>query len=169
MKQLDYKLGIIIFLILIIVIQFIRGQKEIVVEKIVEVKVEVPVEIHDTIPFEVKVPYFVDVPYEVEKLVIIHDTIFVEKIVKVPFDVITSVDTIVEIEQPKVSQWYLGFGYDFGINPVFGGASTKLLYKTKSDKMFGLDLGVRNHITNFETMEGRIKPYIGGSLFIKIK
>ena len=169
MKNLDYKLGIIIFLVMIVVIQFIRGQKELIVEKIVEVPTEVL--ITDTVEVEVPVEVIYEVPYEVirevEKIVI--DTFIVEKIVKVPFEVIKEVDKIVEIERPKENHWYLGLGYEFGINPVFGGTSTRLLYKTKSDKMFGIDLGVRNHITNFETMQGQIKPYIGGSIFIKIK
>jgi transposase len=169
MKKLDYKLGIIIFLVMIVVIQFIRGQKELIVEKIVEVPTEVL--ITDTVEVEVPVEVIYEVPYEVirevEKIVI--DTFIVEKIVKVPFETIKEVDKIVEIERPKENHWYLGLGYEFGINPMFGGTSTRLLYKTKSDKMFGIDLGVRNHITNFETMQGQIKPYIGGSLFIKIK
>jgi transposase len=169
MKNLDYKLGIIIFLVMIVVIQFIRGQKELIVEKIVEVPTEVL--ITDTVEVEVPVEVIYEVPYEVirevEKVVI--DTFIVEKIVKVPFEVIKEVEKIVEIERPKESQWYLGLGYEFGINPMFGGTSTRLLYKTKSDKMFGIDLGVRNHITNFETMQGQIKPYFGGSIYIKIK
>ena len=169
MKKLDYKLGIILFLVMIVVIQFIRGQKELIVEKIVEVPVEVIVT--DTLEVEVPVEVIYEIPYEVitevEKIVI--DTFIVEKPVKVPFETIKQIDKIVEIERPKESQWYLGLGYEFGINPMLGGTSTRLLYKTKSDKMFGIDLGVRNHITNFETMQGQIRPYFGGSIYIKIK
>jgi hypothetical protein len=169
MKKLDYKLGIILFLLMIVVIQFIRGQKELIVEKIMEVPVEVIVT--DTLEVEVPVEVIYEIPYEVitevEKIVI--DTFIVEKPVKVPFETIKQIDKIVEIERPKESQWYLGLGYEFGINPMFGGTSTRLLYKTKSDKMFGIDLGVRNHITNFETMQGQIRPYFGGSIYIKIK
>jgi len=169
MKNLDYKLGIIIFLVMIVVIQFIRGQKELIVEKIVEVPTEVL--ITDTVEVEVPVEVIYEIPYEVVVEKIVVDTFIVEKIVKVPFETIKEVDKIVEreVERPRESQWYLGLGYEFGINPMFGGTSTRLLYKTKSDKMFGIDLGVRNHITNFETMQGQIKPYIGGSIFIKIK
>lgn len=169
MKKLDYKLGIILFLVMIVVIQFLRGPKIKEVEKIVEVEVEVPVP--DSIPYEVEVPYFVEVPYEVQVLVpdSIPYEVLVEKIIEVPVEVPKEVEKIVEVERPKESQWYLGLGYEFGINPMFGGTSTRLMYKTKSDKMFGIDLGVRNHITNFETMQGKIKPYLGGSIFIKIK
>lgn len=154
---------------MIVVIQFIRGQKELIVEKIVEVPTEVL--ITDTVEVEVPVEVIYEIPYEVVVEKIVVDTFIVEKIVKVPFETIKEVDKIVEreVERPRESQWYLGLGYEFGINPMFGGTSTRLLYKTKSDKMFGIDLGVRNHITNFETMQGQIKPYIGGSIFIKIK
>jgi transposase len=169
MKKLDYKLGIILFLVMIVVIQFLRGPEIKEVERIVEVEVEVLVP--DSIPYEVPVEVIYEVPYEVEVEKIVIDTFIVEKPVKVPFEVIKEVDKIVEreVERPKESQWYLGMGYEFGINPMFGGTSTRLLYKTKSDKMFGIDLGVRNHITNFETMQGQIKPYFGGSIYIKIK
>ena len=78
-------------------------------------------------------------------------------------------ERVVEIPQPKENQWYVGFGFDYSIFPFFNGANTKLLYKTKSDKMFGFDLGFRNNVSNFETMEGKMQPYIGTSIFIKIK
>lgn len=78
-------------------------------------------------------------------------------------------ERVVEISQPKENQWYVGFGFDYSIFPFFNGANTKLLYKTKSDKMFGFDLGFRNNVSNFETMEGKMQPYIGTSIFIKIK
>jgi transposase len=150
---------------MIVVVQFLRGPKIKEVERIVEVEKEVIVT--DTLEVEVPVEVIYEIPYEVEVEKIVVDTFIVEKIVKVPLETIKEVDKI--IERPRESQWYLGLGYEFGINPMFGGTSTRLLYKTKSDKMFGIDLGVRNHITNFETMQGQIKPYIGGSLFIKIK
>lgn len=169
MKKLDYKLGIILFLAMIVVVQFLRGPKIKEVERIVEVEKEVIVT--DTLEVEVPVEVIYEIPYEVQVEKIVVDTFIVEKIIKVPFETIKEVDKIVEreVERPKESQWYLGLGYEFGINPMFGGTSTRLLYKTKSDKMFGIDLGVRNHITNFETMQGQIRPYVGGSLYIKIK
>lgn len=78
-------------------------------------------------------------------------------------------ERVVEIPQPKENQWYVGFGFDYSAFPFFNGANTKLLYKTKSDKMFGVDLGFRNNVSNFETMEGKMQPYIGTSIFIRIK
>lgn len=169
MKKLDYKLGIILFLVIIVMIQFLRGPKIKEVEKIIEIEKEVI--FTDTLEVEVPFEVIYEIPYEVQVEKIVVDTFIVEKIVKVPFETIKEVNKIVEmeVERPRESQLYLGLGYEFGINPVFSGTSTRLMYKTKSDKMFGVDLGVRNHITNFETMQGQIKPYFGGSIFIKIK
>ena len=171
MKKIDIKIIVICVLTLGIIGLAFRGPKIKEVEKIVEVEKEVIVT--DTIEVEVEIPYEVitevRVPYEV-KVLQPKDTIMIEKIVKVevPIETIKEVEKIVEVETPKTSDWYLGMGYDFGINPFFSGAGSRLIYKTKSDLMFGVDLGVRNNITNFETMEGVIKPYIGGVVYIKL-
>ena len=172
MKKLDIKLIVIGVLILGIIGLIFRGPKIKEVEKIVEVEKEVIVT--DTIEVEVEVPYEIitEVPYEVikeiEKMVTLHDTIKVEKIVKVPVEVIKEVEKIVEVPRPKTSDWYLGMGYDFGLNPFFSGAGTRILYKNKNDIMFGGEVGFRNNITNFETMEGVLKPYVGGVVYIKL-
>ena len=171
MKKIDVKLIVICILTLGIIGLVFRGPKIKEVEKIVEVEKEVIVT--DTLEVEVEVPYEiiteVRVPYEV-KVLQPRDTIMVEKIVKVevPIETIKEVERIVEVERPKTSDWYMGMGYDFCINPSFSGAGTRILYKTKNDIMFGVDLGVRNNITNFETMEGVIKPYIGGVVYLKL-
>jgi len=133
--------------------------------------VEKEVIVTDTLEIEVEVPYEiiteVRVPYEV-KVLQPRDTIIIEKIVNVPVEVVKEVEKIVEVERPKTTDWYLGMGYDFGINPLFSGAGTRILYKTKNDIMFGGEIGFRNNITNFETMEGITKPYIGGVVYIKL-
>ena len=170
MKKIDVKLIVICILSLGIIGLDFRGPKIKEVEKIVEVEKEVIV----TDTLEVEVPYEVinEVYYEtikeVEKLVTVRDTIQVEKIVNVPVEVVKEVEKIVEVERPKTTDWYLGMGYDFGINPLFSGAGTRILYKTKNDIMFGGEIGFRNNITNFETMEGITKPYIGGVVYIKL-
>ena len=190
MKKLDLKIIAIAFLVVLNVFQFIQKSKVKYIEKIVEK--EVPVAVHDTIPQEVEVEVEVPVPYEVEveklvevKVPISPDTLKLDKkygylLVK---DVISEnklksrnvssfyniPEKIVEIQQPKENQWYIGFGYDFGFSQFFNGANTQLLYKTKSDKMFTLEAGFRNNITNFETFEGRLKPYIGTSMLVKIR
>ena len=169
MKKIDVKLIVICILTLGIIGLVFRGPKIKEVEKIVEVEKEVIVT--DTLEVEVEVPYEiiteVRVPYEV-KVLQPKDTIIIEKIVKVPVEIVKEVEKIVEVQRPKTSDWYLGMGYDFGINPSFSGAGTRILYKTKNDIMFGADLGVRNNITDFETMEGVIKPYIGGVVYLKL-
>ena len=168
MRKLDVKLIIICVLTLTIIGLIFRGPKIKEIERIVEVEKEVIVT--DSIPFEVEVPYYVDVPYEVavEKLVTIRDTIQIDKIVEVPIEVIKEVDKIVEVERPKTNDWYLGMGYDFGTTPYFAGAGTRILYKTKSDIMFGGEFGFRNNLTNLETMEGILKPYVGAVVYIKL-
>ena len=171
MKKIDIKLIVIGVLVIGIVGLVFRGPKIKEVEKIVEVEKEVFVT--DTVEVEVEVPYEiiteVRVPYEV-KVLQPRDTIRIEKIVKVevPIEKIKEVERIVEVERPKTTDWYLGMGYDFGVNPFFSGAGTRILYKNKNDIMFGGEIGFRNNITNFETMEGIIKPYIGGVVYIKL-
>ena len=171
MKKIDIKLIVIGVLIIGIVGLVFRGPKIKEIEKIVEVEKEVIVT--DTVEVEVEVPYEiiteVRVPYEV-KVLQPKDTITIEKIVKVevPIETIKEVEKIVEVERPKTTDWYLGMGYDFGVNPFFSGAGTRILYKNKNDIMFGGEIGFRNNITNFETMEGIIKPYIGGVVYIKL-
>ncbi len=156
----------------------------------VEVEVEVPV------PYEVEVEKLVEVkiPISPDTLKIINDYLAQHQIVdtlkldkKYGYLLVKDVisenklksrnvssfynipEKIVEIQQPKENQWYIGFGYDFGFSQFFNGANTQLLYKTKSDKMFTLEAGFRNNITNFETFEGRLKPYIGTSMLVKIR
>jgi len=169
MKKIDVKLIVICILSLGIIGLAFRGPKIKEVEKIVEMEKEVIVT--DTLEIEVEVPYEiiteVRVPYEV-KVLQPRDTIIIEKIVNVPVEVVKEIEKIVEVERPKTTDWYLGMGYDFGINPLFSGAGTRILYKTKNDIMFGGEIGFRNNITNFETMEGITKPYIGGVVYIKL-
>lgn len=172
MKKLDIKLIVIGVLIIGIIGLIFRGPKIKEVEKIVEVEKEVVVT--DTVEVEVEVPYEIitEVPYEVikeiEKLITVHDTIKTEKTIEVPYEVIKEVERIVQVDRPKTSDWYLGMGYDFGANPFFSGAGTRILYKNKNNIMFGGEIGFRNNITNFETMEGVLKPYVGGVVYIKL-
>jgi len=173
MKKIDIKIIIISVLAIYSIIASIFAFKNPTeVEKIVEV--EKTVTVHDTIQVEVPYETITEVPYEiineVEKLVTIHDTIKIENRVEVPINVIKEVQKVVEVERPKTNDWYIGFGYDFSnSSPFFSGASTQLLYKTKSNNMFGVEVGFRNNITNFTTMDGRLTPYIGGTMYIKIK
>jgi hypothetical protein len=161
-----------------------------------EVELEVPYEVE--IPVEVEKLVEVKTPISADTLKIINDYLAQNKIADtiklknnwgymIVNDVVSknqlqsrniqssynipTKEKIVQIEQPKVNQWYLGFGLDYSVFPFnngFNGANTKLLYKTKSDKMFGLDVGFRNNITNFDTYEGIMQPYIGTSILVKL-
>ena len=157
-----------------------------------EVEVEVPYEVE--IPVEVEKIVEVKIPISPDTLKIINDYLALNQITdtlkldkKYGYLLVKDVisqnklksrnvssfynipEKIVEIQQPKVNQWYIGFGYDFGFSQFFNGANSQILYKTKSDKMFALEAGFRNNITNITTGEGMMKPYIGTSMFIKIK
>ena len=81
---------------MIVVVQFLRGPKIKEVERIVEVEKEVIVT--DTLEVEVPVEVIYEIPYEVVVEKIVVDTFIVEKIVKVPFETIKEVDKIVERE-----------------------------------------------------------------------
>lgn len=174
MKKIDVKLIIIAFLLSTIAFLIFRGPTIKEVEKIVEVGVEVPVEVHDTIPYEVEVPYLVEVPVEVpkevEKIVVVHDTIKTEKIVKVPVEVIKEVDKIVEVQvpNPKQGAWFLGFGYQYDYVNYFSGTDVKIVHKFKNDKMFSLDVGLRNNLLDKETNVGKLSPYIGTTLYFRL-
>lgn len=173
MKKIDIKLIAILVLLLVLFGLLFKGPKIKEVEKIVEVEKQVVVT--DTLEVEVPVEVETLIEYQVhdtitlEKLVTVHDTIQIEKRVEVPYEVIKEVERIVQVDRPKTNDWYLGMGYDYGLNPFFSGAGTRLLYKTKNDIMFGGEIGFRNNITNFETMEGRLKPYVGATIYIKLK
>jgi len=157
-----------------------------------EVEIEVPYEVQ--IPIEVEKLVEIKIPISPDTLKIINDYLSLNQITdtlkldkKYGYLLVKDVisqnklksrnvstfynipDRIVEITQPKVNQWYIGFGYDFGFSQFFNGANSQILYKTKSDKMFALEAGFRNNITNISTGEGKMKPYIGTSMFVKLK
>ena len=172
MKKIDVNLILIGVLVLTVIGLLVRGPKIKEVEKIVEVQTiindTIEVEKLKVVEVQIEVPYEVTIIKEIEKVSIIYDTIIEQKFVKVPVEIFKEVEKIVEVPRPKTNDWYLGMGYDFGTNPFFSGVGTRVLYKTKNNIMFGSELGFRNNITNFETMEGIMKPYIGGVVYIKL-
>jgi hypothetical protein len=80
----------------------------------------------------------------------------------------TIYDTKIVKELPK-NQLYIGGGVGFDKVNFLNGAKAGVIYKTKSDKMFGLDLGVTNNVLNPTTGQSALTPYIGGSMYWKIK
>lgn len=125
------------------------------VDNIVEEKVYVPKYItqiqKDTIEVEVINEVYVDRPVEVIK------TVYVDKIIESPIEV-----------PVKDSKMFLGFGYQYDLGNYFSGANIKLIHQTPKDKMFSLDVGFRNDLLDKETGVGKLRPYIGGSIYFRI-
>lgn len=125
------------------------------VDKIIEEKIYVPKYItqieRDTINVEVIKEVIV------EKQVPIIKKVYVDKVV----------DNFVKVPvvEPKL---FLGFGYQYDLENYFSGANIKLIHKTPRDKMFSLDVGFRNDLLDKETNVGKLRPYIGGSIYFRI-
>ena len=126
------------------------------VDKIVEEKIYIPKYItqiqKDTIEVEVVNEVYVDRPVEVLK------TVYVDK----------PVDKIVEVPETPNGKMFLGFGYQYDLENYFSGANIKLIHQTPKDKMFSLDVGFRNDLLDTETGVGKLRPYIGGSIYFRI-
>ena len=124
------------------------------VDKIVEKKVFVPKYIteikRDTITIEVI--------KEIEKPIEVIKTVYVDK----PYEV-----KVPDYILPE-SKWYLGFGYKFDKDNYFSGTDIKLLHKFKSDKMFSLDVGLRNDLLDVETGVSKLYPYVGASIYFRL-
>jgi|DEB0MinimDraft_10_1074344.scaffolds.fasta_scaffold44603_2 hypothetical protein len=125
------------------------------VDKIIEEKIYVPKYItqieRDTINVEVIKEVIVEKPVEIIKKVYVEKPI--DRIVNVP------------VNERKL---FLGFGYQYDLENYFSGANIKLIHKTPKDKMFSLDVGFRNDLLDKETNVGRLRPYIGGSIYFRI-
>ena len=125
------------------------------VDKIIEEKIYVPKYItqieRDTIEVEVLKEVIIEKPVEVLKTVYVDKV--VDNFVKVP------------VVEPKL---FLGFGYQYDLENYFSGANIKLIHKTPRDKMFSLDVGFRNDLLDKETNVGKLRPYIGGSIYFRI-
>ena len=125
------------------------------VDKIIEEKIYVPKYItqieRDTIKVEVPVEVIV------EKQIPITKKVYVDKVV----------DRLVEVPVNE-KKLFLGFGYQYDFENYFSGANIKLIHKTPKDKMFSLDVGFRNDLLDKETNVGKLRPYIGGSIYFRI-
>ena len=169
MKKIDWKLAVIGVLIglsawmyLNPTIQEVEKIKEIevlqtvidsiYVEKLVEKKVFVPKYIteikRDTIIKEVIV----------EKIKTKIKKVYVDK----PYEVI-----VPKYELPE-SKWYAGFAYQYDLENYFSGANVQILHKFKSDKMFSLDVGFRNDLVDRENNLGKLRPYVGGTVYFRL-
>lgn len=162
----------------------------ITVDSLVEVEVEIEVPVPYEVEKRVEVPviqpvdtneilkvHFAKVPHkEVLTLpndqgtVTILDTISKNSIVNRKFisDVKRMIvkDTIYT-KEPKKNQVFFGFNGGLSSPDVVSHVSTGVLFKTKDDKIFHVDLGVANRTT--DGVNGTFTPYIGGGVYWKIK
>jgi len=171
MKKIDWKLGAIGVLIGLSVwmylnptIQEVEKIKEIevlqtvidsiYVEKLVEKKVYVPKYITETKTDTVTI----EVIKEIEKPVEVVKTVYVDK----PYEVI-----VPRYELPE-SKWYAGFAYQWDMENYFSGANVQVLHKFKNDKMFSIDVGFRNDLIDLENNLGKLRPYVGGTIYFRL-
>ena len=171
MKRIDWKLiGMGIFMATTIWLFTNPKIKE--VEKIKEI--EVLQTVIDSIYVEKLVEKKVFVPKYITKEVEKEVEVIKEVIVEKPVEVIKTVyvdkpyETIVDRYVLPESKWYLGFGYKFDKDNYFSGTDIKLLHKFKSDKMFSLDVGIRNDLLDKETGVTKLYPYVGVSAYFRL-
>lgn len=124
------------------------------VDKIIEKKVFIPKYITETKTDTITI----EVIKEIEKPIEVIKTVYVDK----PYEV-----KVPDYILPE-SKWYLGFGYKFDKDNYFSGTDIKLLHKFKSDKMFSLDVGLRNDLLDAETGVSKLYPYVGASIYFRL-
>jgi len=122
------------------------------IEKLVEKKIYVPKYIteikRDTIIKEVIV----------EKIKTKIKKVYIDK----PYEVI-----VPKYELPE-SKWYAGFAYQWDMENYFSGANVQVLHKFKNDKMFSIDVGFRNDLIDLENNLGKLRPYVGGTIYFRL-
>ena len=126
------------------------------VDRIIEKEVFIPKYITNTITDTVEVEVVKEVI--VEKPVEVIKEVFVDR----PVDVF-----VPKYELPE-AKWYAGFSYQYDLENYLSGANVQLLHKFKSDKMFSLDVGFRNDLLDKETGVGKLRPYVGGTIYFRI-
>jgi hypothetical protein len=70
-------------------------------------------------------------------------------------------------KEPKKNQMFFGFSGGFSSADVVSHIGTGVLFKTKDDKIFHVDLGVANRTT--DGVNGSFTPYVGGGVYWKLK
>lgn len=129
--------------------------------------VEVPAEVDTTAILQdyfAKYSYSDTVPLDSIGTVQINDTISRNKIIsrKILFDYNIPIvyNTTIVKEKPK-TKVYLGGGINFDKTDFINSAYGSALLKTKTDKLFGLNIGA-------STTNNQVKPFIGGSMYWKL-
>lgn len=140
--------------------------------KIIEVEVEKIVTVTDTVFVENIVEKKIYVPKYITEIKT--DTLIKELIVEKPVEIIKTVyrdrpvDRIVEVMRPRQKKLFLGFGYQYDLDNYFSGSDIRLLYKAPGDKMFSLDVGFRNDLLDRETGVSKLRPYVGASIYFRL-
>ena len=124
------------------------------VDRIVEKEIFIPKYITNTITDTLEI--------EVVKEVIVEKTKIKKVYVDKPYEVI-----VPKYELPE-SKWYAGFAYQYDLENYFSGANVQILHKFKSDKMFSLDVGFRNDLLDKENGTGKLRPYVGGTIYFRL-
>lgn len=75
-------------------------------------------------------------------------------------------DTIMVSEVPK-SIWYFGVDTNYDTRNFISNLGIGLMYKTKTEKIYKIGVGVNNTIITNNI--GFLNPYVGGSIYWKIK
>jgi len=169
MRKIDFKLVVIGILIGVSVWQFLNPTIQ-EVEKIKEI--EVLQTVIDSIYVEKLVEKKVFVPKYITKIK--RDTIIKEVIVEKIKTKIKKVyvDKPYEVIVPKYelpeSKWYAGFAYQWDMENYFSGANVQVLHKFKNDKMFSIDVGFRNDLIDLENNLGKLRPYVGGTIYFRL-
>lgn len=140
--------------------------------KVVEVEVEKIITVTDTVYVDNIIEKKVYVPKYITEIKT--DTLIKEVVVEKPVEIVKTVyknkpvDRIVEVMRPPQSKLYLGFAYQYDQSNWFSGSNIELLYKAPGDKMFGLQVGFRNDLLDIETGVSKLRPYIGGSIYFRL-
>lgn len=169
MKKIDWKLVVIGILVGLSVYQFLNPTIQ-EVEKIKEI--EILQTVIDSIYIEKLIEKKVFVPKYITKIK--RDTIIKEVIVEKIKTKIKKVyiDKPYEVIVPKYelpeSKWYLGFAYQWDMENYFSGGNVQVLHKFKNDKMFSLDVGFRNDLIDLENNLGKLRPYVGGTIYFRL-
>lgn len=146
---------------IILVPKYIPG-----VDNIIEVEVPAEVDTNAILKdYYSKVFYRDSIPIDSIGYAIISDTLHRNRIhSRVPYfsyRIPTFIETIVVKDKPK-HKFYIGGGLNFNGTEFLSNAYGSVLWLTKKDKIFTLNLGATN-------MGDQVHPYYGGSIYWRIK
>jgi hypothetical protein len=144
-------------------------------DKIVLVETEVPADIDTTAilkDYYTKKYYEDIVPVSTYGFGTIKDTVSKNQITsrKIEWDLTVPIvkETITVKEKPRTKVW-IGGGMGFDKVNFINNVRAGFLLKTPRDKIYGLDIGFTNVNNDVTNVNSQVVPYIGGSLYWKIK